>query len=428
MRRVVDVDILIIGGGIQGLLLLRDFLRLGYSCVLLSNMKLYKSQTLCSQGYLHKGYFYQEAELVDNLSESICLWKSILSHLKINGLQDKSLYGIHKYNSKIWEQIWENNQLKYKAFESNIPAVFQHGIINNMTLYETDEICINTEHLLKKLYERFSEFIIDISAIESIDIQSNRISHIKFKSGAICGLVYLRYAIFTGGSGNADLVRAINRSSQEDTQVFSDLSSKVQQNRSCQVLLMKGSALPRISFLCPDIELFIAPRICGEETIWLVTHGFDTPICQDISPRNRWEFNRLRLMKYVNLINKIIPGIENLNLQYGVYTATKAESVLLGQGKRPNTFFADDLGFDNLVVIYPTKLTLAPLVSRKVSSILLENLKPSHTQVSDYVGKFGYLKNSNIAEEWKSVEWLNWRDILRYPISHRSEIKSIALL
>ncbi len=52
---MIPIDVLIIGGGIQGLVLLRQLTEHGYDCVLVTNSDLGSGQTLHSHGLLNSG-------------------------------------------------------------------------------------------------------------------------------------------------------------------------------------------------------------------------------------------------------------------------------------------------------------------------------------------------------------------------------------
>ncbi|HRJ12593.1 MAG TPA: FAD-dependent oxidoreductase, partial [Alphaproteobacteria bacterium] len=58
MKNIIDLDALILGGGIAGLWLARRLQLAGYRVVLLENQKLGGGQTLASQGIIHGGLKY----------------------------------------------------------------------------------------------------------------------------------------------------------------------------------------------------------------------------------------------------------------------------------------------------------------------------------------------------------------------------------
>ncbi len=52
---MVAVDVAVVGGGIQGLVVLRELTSAGYGCVLITNADLGSGQTLHSHGLLNSG-------------------------------------------------------------------------------------------------------------------------------------------------------------------------------------------------------------------------------------------------------------------------------------------------------------------------------------------------------------------------------------
>ncbi|HAI12838.1 MAG TPA: hypothetical protein DCM28_14110, partial [Phycisphaerales bacterium] len=61
----IDMDVVVIGGGVAGLWLLDALHRKGYRCVLLEAHQLGSGQTVASQGILHGGMKYTLSNLID---------------------------------------------------------------------------------------------------------------------------------------------------------------------------------------------------------------------------------------------------------------------------------------------------------------------------------------------------------------------------
>src|SRR5438132_3064023 len=70
----IEPDVLIIGGGVQGLWLLNDLHRQGYSALLLERRELGGEQTCHSHIYLHQGHLYREVRLAEHLKGVTDLW------------------------------------------------------------------------------------------------------------------------------------------------------------------------------------------------------------------------------------------------------------------------------------------------------------------------------------------------------------------
>src|ERR1700680_2674667 len=62
-ERVIEIDVLVIGGGVQGLLLLHELTLAGRSCVLVANSDLGGGQTLHSHGVLNTGFGFSGPHL-----------------------------------------------------------------------------------------------------------------------------------------------------------------------------------------------------------------------------------------------------------------------------------------------------------------------------------------------------------------------------
>src|ERR1700676_1074918 len=60
---VIEIDVLVIGGGVQGLLLLHELTLAGRSCVLVANSDLGGGQTLHSHGVLNTGFGFSGPDL-----------------------------------------------------------------------------------------------------------------------------------------------------------------------------------------------------------------------------------------------------------------------------------------------------------------------------------------------------------------------------
>src|SRR5919202_6911129 len=70
-RVLADVDVVIVGGGIQGLLVLDVLTQQGYACALVTDGDLGSGQTLHSHGFLNTGFGMLGPELPRALAEVV---------------------------------------------------------------------------------------------------------------------------------------------------------------------------------------------------------------------------------------------------------------------------------------------------------------------------------------------------------------------
>src|SRR5580765_7885011 len=82
MKKIVQTDIAIVGGGIAGLWLLNRLRQLGYSVVLLESGTLGGGQTHKSQGIIHGGMKYALQGIMTSSTQAIAkmpaIWKQCL--------------------------------------------------------------------------------------------------------------------------------------------------------------------------------------------------------------------------------------------------------------------------------------------------------------------------------------------------------------
>ena len=69
---MLEIDALVIGGGIQGLVALRELTSAGHSCALVTNSDLGAGQTLHSHGLLNSGFGLMTAQLRQTLEGRRC--------------------------------------------------------------------------------------------------------------------------------------------------------------------------------------------------------------------------------------------------------------------------------------------------------------------------------------------------------------------
>ena len=87
---LIKLDVLILGGGIQGLWLLNELLGQRYSAILLEQGHLGGEQTCHSHAYIHQGHLYRESQtgLVERLRAVNDIWQRwIRAHSPEMGFQ-----------------------------------------------------------------------------------------------------------------------------------------------------------------------------------------------------------------------------------------------------------------------------------------------------------------------------------------------------
>jgi hypothetical protein len=344
-----NIDTIIIGGGIQGLWILNQLTKLGYSCILITDKKIGEGQTLDAQIYKHKGHFYDNLEIAQHLQEVELEWDRFISDNNLKPSQNQQFLAFpNQQSAHNITKLWYQGGLNYSPINNNqIPLFFQQGILNQGYYFDTGESCYHGHQLITKLAQPVKHLIYQGKIIgfnSSID------GYVKEVKAIISDKLFTfapKHLILTAGKGNQNLLNQISQGNCL-------LDNKVQQLRRCQVLVVKGENLPSVTALCPSLKLFMGCRqINKEENVWLITYGFDDPINLELN--QPIPVDKSRLQKCLDTLEAVIPNIFELNLDWGLYPAVKAESKALGAGFRPNGDFVSNCGLANVTLVYPTK-------------------------------------------------------------------------
>jgi glycerol-3-phosphate dehydrogenase len=83
----VTVEVLVIGGGIQGVVALAELHKQNFKTLLVTESDIGAGQTLSSQAYLHSGYpWAQHEEVVADIKKAANFW---LKWMKVNRVNKK---------------------------------------------------------------------------------------------------------------------------------------------------------------------------------------------------------------------------------------------------------------------------------------------------------------------------------------------------
>ena len=350
---MVRVDVLIYGGGIAGLWTLALLRHAGYCALLLENSGLGAGQTIQSQGIIHGGLKYTIPGVSDLASAKAirkmpARWKRNLEGLDV---PDLSAATVHSRECLFWIPSGSRLGIKEKmsqiglrllqAKPREVPKAAWPSILSASTkVYAAPEPVLDTGSLLSALATANSGWI--------------RL----YEKG--WPLVEAKVTVLTAGRGNADLL-----------QRFGHDPDMMQLRPLCMVLL-KG-ALPRIYGHCGE---------GGKTALTITSHPWQGQIVWqiggEIAERFANETDYVRVQQGASEILKShFPDLDMRGLQIGAYPAFRAEA-RKSQGRRPSGVQVKELA-PNLIVAWPTKLALAPVLAEEILSMVSKTTRPSGT-------------------------------------------------
>lgn len=434
---LIDLDALIIGGGVQGLWLLNDLRKAGYSVVLLERGELGGVQTCHSHVYIHQGCLYTNAQLASGLKKVQIPWEQFMAqHKPLHGVEP-SIFGFTtsaatERRTRLWKSLGIYPVKPQRAVD--VARCLCNGQIE--WAVKSPEQCLDGQSLVECLsaggagsigrlreVERFhwrmdpgtvqrpGSFI-----IEEVNVTMGDGRRVGFRPKAV---------VLAAGAGNAGLLDLLSAGHRR----VSGVVQPAQQIRKAHMLVVKGvkDHLDPLTgvFLLPDREFplfsfFIVSRRVGEETVWLISDNRSGAV----SFVEDWlEFGTQWWLPLVlRSLQKLAPtyfGDPNrqgeirhsdprCQFQWGIYEAPKAEG--RAGGNIPHEECIERYGFRNLWAVWPTKLTLAP----RVSEIVREEIQKLIPKPTSTTAPLPWLQCPTLApERWKKTPLMSWEEFCR---------------
>ncbi len=365
MNNVIHIDIVIIGGGIAGLWLLARLRKEGYSVVLIESERLGTGQTISSQGIIHGGAKYslrgQLSESARTVAEMPALWRRCLAgegEVDLRG----ALLADHQY------------LLATRSPTSRLVAAIASKLMpdrmEKLVEAETgDYPSVLRQAAFRGTVYRLDEPVVDVASVLSFLAQQNRDRIIRCHGPAALsadGAITLRHpdrpplvirpacTVFAAGAGNAALPWV------------------AQQMRPLHMVLVRGLGLPGPLFAhfvgardIPRLTITTHCNISGH-LIWYL----GGELAEEGVKRDRME--QIRAAK--RELAALLPWIDWSRTQFATFLVQRVEARQAG-GQRP---IGPGLYRDGrMLVVWPTKLALAPLLAEQVEQTLQGfNLQP----------------------------------------------------
>ena len=357
----LEVDAIIVGGGIAGLWTLARLRDQGYNAVLLEDEALGAGQTRYAQGIIHGGTKYALTGKLTASSEAVAnmpsLWRACHAGDGEVDLRSATMISDAHY-------LWSTTNLASKLtgfFASRVmrarttalepeqrPPIFRHeGFRGN--IYRLDEPVFDTISVLQALAEPVMASIVAVRK-NSLRLQS---SSLAFE--AVDGQAYelgYRKLILMAGPGNEALLSSAG------------LSRPAMQLRPLKMVMMRGGLNEKVFAHCMGAginpRVTITTHIDNDNNIVWYLGG---QLAEDGVRRS----DDKQITKARQELARLLPW-QNLDAaQWAILDIDRAE-VRHEDGHRPDTFYIEQQG--DIITAWPTKLALAPLLAGELVDLL----------------------------------------------------------
>lgn len=375
MKKTVEADVVIVGGGIAGLWLLNRLRQQNYTAILLESGSLGGGQTNKAQGIIHGGVKYALQGSITQATQSIAampdLWKQCLQGKGDVDLTRVPILSHHHY-------LWSTGTLASKlagffaGFALNnqsralekaaFPDVFQNPQFQGQ-VYSLDELVLDVHSLVRELAIPNHDAIFKIDPMEEDHVEVDEANNlISFKvQAAPLDLVEIKaqHYVFTAGNGNQWLLKKFKQ------------PEVAMQQRPLQMVVMKHDLPYSIYAHC--LGLSSVPRLTitthraeDGQLVWYL----GGQIAEEGVKRSSEE--QIQVVK--KELRELFPWLDFSNAKFASFFVDRAERKQ-SDGKRPDSCSFADVG--NATVAWPTKLALAPLLANQiVESLNRKEIKP----------------------------------------------------
>ena len=368
MTSTYSTDIVIFGGGIAGLWLLNRLRTEGFQVILLEANSLGCGQTIASQGIIHGGLKYALGGALGGAAEAIASmperWRSCLRGDGDVDLRGCRLLSEHYY---MWSEAGFRSKLKtflgskslrgrVEALgESAYPEFFKQATLAG-TLYQLPDFVIETESLIRELVRNQHGYIyrIDANSVSFNRNASGNIDCLTVQNGDHAVSIESQQIIFCAGEGNQGLIDQAG------------LVKPRSQIRPLHMVFVKKPGLPSVYVHCIGNSFSLTPRLtvtshrgADESALWYLGG--------ELAEAGVKRTGEEQIAAAVALIDKFFPWLDLSDAQWGCFTINRAEANISNHYRPDDALYIEE---DNVLVAWPTKLTLAPSLADKLIEYL----------------------------------------------------------
>ncbi len=378
MTSSYSTDIVIFGGGIAGLWLLNRLHDQGYQAILLEADKLGSGQTLASQGIIHGGLKYALNGALNGAANVIAdmpaRWRSCLNGAGDIDLTDCRVLSEQYY---MWSDAGIRSKLKTflgsKSLSGRVTAVdrrdypdfFKAATVEGI-LYKLPDFVVDTNSLVEVLVDKQRDRIFKIEP-GSYTFERNEtglISGISIRDGARDFTIRTQKIIFSAGKGNQQLI---------DDAALAKPSSQL---RPLNMVYVKGKTLPEIFVHCIGDSFSLTPKLtvtshrdAQGETVWYLGG--------EIAESGVGKDKDAQIQSARHLLASLFPWIDFSQVEVNCFTIDRAEANVNNNYRPEDAYFVEE---SNVLVAWPTKLTLTPNLADNISKHLASSgVTPSGT-------------------------------------------------
>lgn len=394
------VDVVIVGGGVTGLWLLKELRECGWSAIVVTQGDLGGRQTGHSHVYIHRGHLYRRATTgadadrsLEDLMFASQLWDEWLADNEpvyddTPVPYEQGLFGFrNSERANECAALWSSHHLL--SVPADAPPIFEGSAMRSFR--SAPARCLTSSWMTRTLVGNHQASIVEVDRDPVFQTVDETVTSVNLRVDDTDVTLECSAVVLTAGSGNQALVGTLPR--RRET---------IATDRSAHMLIVQGPVgvlepVSGIFELNSEDAVFVVSRIDRERdsVVWLVSDS-----CRQTNSGD-W-------LEYIDAeLGEIFPRIPQIRskLLWGLYYAPKAELVDadLSSGRSPTLSVKRVL--QNVWCVWPIKLTLAPLAALEVEERLRSFLGTPPGTATPQLGGHA----PPIAQErWRNLAMRTW--------------------
>jgi hypothetical protein len=453
---LLAIDVLVVGGGVQGLVLLNALKQKGYSTVLVTNSDLGAGQTLHSHGSLNSGYLNPRKDLRDSLKYD---W------LPLAGRSKLQLYGENQFYLLIPPEQLEQLREKWNAFgyeneivpRNSLPTGFQEGEIfqgNTETqIVKIKEYTFPKKQLVRFFSDKLSDQIITgrVTAFHCVSGRTDRlrernretisVKSVEIQLNASGKKITLKPKLMVAatGTGTIRFIESLvsdpsfatsaselgDDSEQRKERILSQLDEVKFRNTHMICIRAPKDILPVVNAFVVEHRLMIITADVnpihdsissddGDLLTWYVTPMDPSALAaKDVPDTAQAKVENKLVVEGIKNLLKVFPSLKTKaekpgsRVRFFVYAGYKQDI----REEKNHPFCKKLEGVDNVIVTLPSLFTGTFVNANKVLDYMDKTLEPGRFSVP-VVNNSKDLQIGQVTENTADVKWMKWNEFL----------------
>lgn len=401
-----DVDLLVIGGGIQGMALMQE-LSADYSTMLVGS-SLTNSETMHFHGYFSSGWNAANPEAAKVYHRAARHWNSLLTEIDSSYRNPTFHVALPPAAVDGLRGNWDQAKIRYR--EEPFPRPFDLSRLpTHQTVSFPEDVIFNAKPVIDHLHSSLPNTAIE-GNVEGFQVTDGKIMKVSIVTADGDSIeISPQFVLSSCGAGNASI---LNRLDVSDSEV-----DRCQVVRPMHMVLARGKSIPQISGFLMNLVVMAHP-LGDDETLWILTYNPESPQFEtgSFEIKHDLPIEPDIVCTTLSRLAAVLPDFENASeeWQWDVYVGWKTDApgddtnALLNL-EHAQPFDVRSFGLKNFLAVWPNHWCLATPAAESAATVIRNNVDPIHPPIR---WAEPLTTENNVSMKWVGPDrqWRSWSE------------------